>query len=85
MNTSADSKEKVEHNEHIQKLKLMTERYGEKGLSVYLTFPNDVESGNPLRNREIANIMKAINLYNPAIQQPYWRFLEKVSAFFFKL
>ena len=46
---------------------MMTEKYGERGFSVYLTFANDIESGNPIRNRDIANLLKSINLYNPAV------------------
>jgi hypothetical protein len=75
MNMSVEDKQGIEEDEHLKKLKMLTDKYGERGFGAYVTFPNDVESGNPLRNREIANILKLTGFYNPAILVPNIRFL----------
>jgi len=40
--------------------------------------PNDVGSGNPLRNKEIANLLKLWGFYNPSSTMSNLKFLQKV-------
>jgi len=57
----------------------LSDRYSEQGLCIYGTLPNDVASGNPLRNKEIANLLKIWGYYNPASTMSSLKFLQKVS------
>ena len=58
---------------------MLGERYGDQGFGVYTIFPNDVESGNPLRNRDLAILLKNCGFYNPAVLNPHMKFLQKVK------
>jgi hypothetical protein len=59
-------------------LKRLTDHYGEQGFCVYGTLPNDVAGGNPLRNKEIANLLKMWGYFNPASTMSNLKFLQKV-------
>ena len=46
---------------------------------MYGTFSRDVQGGEDLTNKEIANQLKLLGFYNPALINPSIKFLNKVS------
>ena len=74
-----DEKQKQKSVEELQKLKYLTEKYSDQGFTVYGTFSRDVQGGEDLTNKEIANQLKLLGFYNPALVNPTIKFLNKVS------
>ena len=74
-----DEKMRQRSVEELQKLKYLTDKYSDQGFTVYATFSRDVQGGEDLSNKEIANQLKLLGFYNPAIVNPPLKFLNKVS------
>ncbi|CDW77892.1 glutathione peroxidase [Stylonychia lemnae] len=79
-NLSIEESQKEEITEQLRKLKLLTDKYGERGFCVYGALPNDVAGGNPLRNKEIANTLKIWGYFNPALTNSNLKFLQKFDV-----
>ena len=57
VNLTCEKKQQPETKKELEKLRLLTSRYGKEGFGVYGAFTYDVLGGDDFNNRDIANLL----------------------------
>ena len=80
VNLTCEQKQQAETKKELEKLRLLTQRYGKDGFGVYGAFTYDVLGGDDFNNRDIANTLTQWGFLTQDSINENMRFIAKLDV-----